>query len=117
MEFTFSFIELFIWSIYLVSPLLLFLAVIIVLLGLVVSKIEQWNKFDALYWALITATTVGYGDIRPIKKASRVLSILIAIIGMMLSGIIIAVTLNSTGVAFEKHVDPIQIERIKDKLK
>jgi voltage-gated potassium channel len=113
MEFTIAFIRLFVWSIYLVLPLLFFFGSVIVVLGLSVSQIEKWNRFDALYWSFITATTVGYGDIRPLKKLSKVLSVLIAIVGMMLTGLIIAITIRTATIAFEKHADVQTIEIMK----
>jgi voltage-gated potassium channel len=116
MEFTIAFIQLFTWSIYLVLPLLAFLGLLIVVLGLCVCQIEKWNRFDALYWSFITATTVGYGDIRPLKKLSKVLSVLIAIVGMMLTGLIIAITIRTASIAFEKHADVQTIETMKQKL-
>lgn len=113
MEFTLDFIQLFFWVIHLISPLLLFLCLIIVMLGQLVGRIERWRHFDALYWSFITATTVGYGDFYPLKKISRILSVLIAFVGVMFTGIIIAVTLNAATIAFEKHVDKRVIEKIK----
>jgi len=95
---------------YLIWPLIGLLAFIIILLGQVVCKAEKWGRFDALYWSLITATTVGYGDIRPIKKTSKILSILIACTGLMLAGIIVSITLTSTNMAFEKNIKPQHIE-------
>ncbi|MBL1321801.1 MAG: two pore domain potassium channel family protein [Methylophaga sp.] len=117
MEFTLTFIELFFWSIYLIAPLLVFLSFVVVVLGQIVCHLEKWNKFDGFYWTFITATTVGYGDIRPLKKVSKVLSVFIALIGIMLTGIMIAVTLNTTSVAFEKHVDKSVIEQVKERFK
>jgi voltage-gated potassium channel len=72
-------------------PPLLTLMVIITLLGQLVGKREGWSRFDSFYWAFITATTVGYGDIRPQSRGSRLISILIAILGLMFTGIVIAV--------------------------
>ena len=114
MEFTFDFIQIFFWVIYLVSPLLLFLSLVIVMLGQLVGRNEKWSCFDALYWSFITATTVGYGDFRPLQKSSRILSVFIAFVGVMFTGIIIAVTLNAASIAFEKHVDERVIEKMKD---
>ena len=115
MEFTFTFIRLFFWSIYLIAPLLVFLSFVIIVLGQIVCHIEKWNKFDGLYWSFITATTVGYGDIRPLKKVSKALSVLIAFVGLMLTGIMIAVSLNTANTAFERHVDESAIEEVKER--
>ena len=115
MEFTIAFVKLFFWSIYLVAPLLVFLSFFIILLGQIVCSIEKWGKFDGLYWSFITATTVGYGDIRPLKKVSKALSVTIALVGIMLTGIIIAVTINTASIALEKHGDDRVIEQMKEK--
>lgn len=40
------------------------------------------NAFDALWWAIATLTTVGYGDVYPVTIAGKVLSIIIAILGI-----------------------------------
>jgi ion channel len=72
------------------APLLLSLAFGIALLGYAVGRNEGWSAFEGLYWSFITATTVGYGDLRPSKVTSRVLAILIAFLGLTLTGIVIA---------------------------
>lgn len=117
MEFTITFVQLFFWSIYLVAPLLALLGILIILLGQIVCSIEKWRRFDALYWSFITATTLGYGDIRPLKKLSKMLSIAIALVGLMFTGIIIAVTLNTATIALEKHGDKKVIEEMKETFK
>lgn len=104
MEFTIAFFEKFFWGIFLTMPPLLFLGLIIILLGLLAGQKEGWNKFDSIYWALITALTVGYGDIRPTKQSSKVLALIIAVIGIMLFGIIIAITVNTFTLAFNEFV-------------
>lgn len=115
MELLTDFIGLTYWSLAIVAPLLLFLCFIIVCLGQIVCHIEKWEKFDGLYWSFITATTVGYGDIRPVKKVSKVLSLIIALSGLIFTGIIIAVALNSTSVVIEKHGNTEIIELMKKK--
>lgn len=115
MQFTITFIQLFFWAIYLVAPLLAFLSLLIIILGQIVCSIEKWGRFDGLYWSFITATTVGYGDIRPLKKISKFLAVFIAMVGLMFTGIVIAVTLNTAGIALDKHVDKQFIEEMKEK--
>ena len=104
MEFTLTFIQLFFRALNLSSPLLLFLCFIVISIGLTVGTIEKWSKFDALYWTFITATTVGYGDFRPLKKRSKILAILLALIGLMFTGIIVALTVHTATLSFEKHI-------------
>ena len=81
-------------------------------MGLIVGQIESWRRFDSIYWAFITALTVGYGDIRPLKKITRVLAIFIACVGIMFAGILVAITVETAHKAFKIHVDPKIIEQI-----
>lgn len=50
--------------------------------------------FDALYWATVTLTTVGYGDLCPVTSIGRVVSMLSSIFGVAIialpSGVITA---------------------------
>ena len=38
--------------------------------------------FDAVYWATVSLTTVGYGDIYPVSAAGRVISMLSSVFGI-----------------------------------
>ena len=116
MQFTLIFVKLFFVGLALTAPILLFLSVIIVLLGQVVGRRESWSSFDALYSTFVTATTVGYGDFRPLDGASRVLSILIAISGIVFTGIIVAVAISATTEAIKLQVDPEEFKRIAEEI-
>jgi voltage-gated potassium channel len=98
---TFIFLKLFAVGLWLMLPPLLTLIAIITLLGQLVGKREGWSRFDSFYWAFITATTVGYGDIRPASKGSRLLAILIALLGLMFTGIVIAVAVQAATIALK----------------
>ena len=89
-------------GLWLTFPLLLSLAAAITLLGQTVGRKEGWSRFDSFYWSFITATTVGYGDIRPVKRRSRILAILIAFLGLVLTGIVIAVAVRAASLALGK---------------
>jgi len=116
MEVTFTFIRFFFFFIYLCLPLLGFLLVLIVALGQVVIHFEKWDRFDGLYWSFITATTVGYGDIRPQKKISKAIAVVIALAGLILTGMIVAISIHAGTQALEKHVDMQEIEELKKKI-
>ena len=106
MAFTLTFFQIFSWGIYLIAPLLMMFFLAIMILALIAGRIESWNKFDALYWGFITALTVGYGDIRPVKKTTKSLSVVIAAFGIMFSGMLVAITIEASTRAFKIHMDP-----------
>ena len=100
---TFTFLKQFFVGLWLTLPLLLSLALAITVLGLAVGRQEGWPRLDSIYWSFITATTVGYGDIRPLRTKSRVVAIIVAFLGLTLSGIIIAVAVQAATLALGMH--------------
>lgn len=100
---TITFLKEFGLALWLCSPLLLSLAVAVTVLGQVAGKAEGWSRFNSFYWSFITATTVGYGDIRPAKTASRVISIVIAFCGLIMTGILIAAAVHAATLALAAH--------------
>ena len=100
---TTTFLKEFAYGAWLTSPLLVSLALVITGLGQFVGKIEGWSPFDSFYWSFITATTVGYGDVRPVKTLPRILSILIALVGLTFTGILIAVAIHAATLALAAH--------------
>lgn len=103
MEFAFAFLALFIKAIVLVAPFLAGFLLVIVGLGQWVGRREGWSRFDAFYWSMITALTVGYGDLRPSHKSTKFMAILVAIVGIMFSGVFVAVTVAAATEAFRTY--------------
>ena len=100
---TITFIKEFLFGLWLTVPLWLSLMAFIIVLGQIVGKKEGWLPFESFYWAFITATTVGYGDIRPTRRSSRILSIVIGFAGLLFSGILVAIAVHSASIALAAH--------------
>ena len=100
---TTAFLKEFVFDLWVTSPLWLTLATAVTVLGQLVRKREGWSRFDSFYWSFITATTVGYGDIRPTKTVPKIFAITIALVGLMLTGILVAVAIHSATVALAAH--------------
>ena len=105
MEFTLLFISVFFVELLYAAPILVFLMVLICFVGLIIGKKEGWSKFDSFYHAFINATTVGYGDFRPTKKPAKMLAITNALVGLVFTGIVVAIGIHAADYAF-KRVEP-----------
>ena len=106
---TITFLKEFGVGLWLSLPLLLSLGAAIALLGQVAGKTERWSKFDSLYWSFVTATTVGYGDIRPANRASKVIAVIIALIGLTMTGILIAAAVHAATFALAAHDAAVKV--------
>jgi voltage-gated potassium channel len=79
------------------------LVMFIALLGLVFSLIEKIRIFEGIYHAFITALTIGYGDITAHTRLGMIISVLTGIIGMVTSGIIVALAFQAVKIAYESN--------------
>jgi len=102
MEFTFNFIRVFFIEIVYAGPILIFLILCISLMGYIIGRNEGWSISDAIYHAFINATTVGYGDFHPTKKPSKMLAVATALVGIVFTGIVVAIGLHASDQAFNK---------------
>ena len=65
---------------------ILYISLIVIILGTVMYVIEgQANGFEnipkSIYWAVVTLTTVGYGDVVPITTIGKTISVFIMLLG------------------------------------
>lgn len=49
--------------------------VVVGAVALVIGHFEKWNFMDSVYYAVITATTIGYGDKSPSTQGMRILAV------------------------------------------
>jgi len=110
-EFTLHFLHAFFIDLVYAAPLLAFFIMLIVFIGLLIGKIEGWSKWDSLYHAFINATTVGYGDIRPARKSSRMLAVVLAFVGIVFAGIVVAIALHAADSAYGELYKMIELQK------
>jgi voltage-gated potassium channel len=56
-----------------------------------IAYFEKMPFADALYFTFVTGLTIGYGDIAPVTRAGQVVSILTGFLGILITGLIVAV--------------------------
>lgn len=65
--------------------------------------------FDALYWATISITTIGYGDISPVTTVGRFVTMISALVG-------VAVIALPSGIITAAYMDEIKKKKGKFEL-
>ncbi|CAH1856237.1 ion transporter [Convivina intestini] len=89
-------------------------AVVFILLGAgVYALAENTSYASALWWAIATTTTVGYGDISPHTYTGKIVAVLLMIVGIGLIGSITSViTSYFLGEQHDRETDKID-QRLK----
>jgi voltage-gated potassium channel len=86
-----------------VLPLFAGLGLIITGLSIWIGRREGWSIADSLYFGFITALTVGYGDLRPTLRSSKFIAVVIALFGLITSGILVAIAVEAVAVTFQDY--------------
>jgi voltage-gated potassium channel len=60
------------------------------------------NYPDALWWAIVTVTTVGYGDRYPVTEGGRIVAVILMLVGIGLIGVL---TATVASVFIKEHTD------------
>ena len=68
---------------------------------------------DGFYWALVTVTTVGYGDITPITPSGKLIASFLILLGL---GLIATITAIVSAKFIQNYVDHHTNDDVLDKL-
>ena len=109
MLFVMDFVKVFAVGIYLTLPLLIPILLFIVTMGLLIGRREGWSVSDSVCFSVITATTVGYGDMHPKTGPSKYLAVMIAFSGLLRTGVNVATGLYALHIA---HGTKLTFEQI-----
>ena len=90
--------------------LLLSLPLIITVIGTAgFMAIEHLSFIDALYFTIVTISTVGYGDIHPVSTAGKLLSIVLIVIGI---GTFLSIITHFTKPLFQRSLNRLRRHRL-----
>lgn len=94
---------------------ILYVNIFIVLVGSsILSVVEEKTFSDSLWWALVTVTTVGYGDIVPVSIFGKWISVLLMLVGI---GTIGMLTSTLTNFFVKDNPDEqIKLDKLQDEL-
>ncbi len=91
-----TFFGIFLKIIYVVRKIIVTLLLFILLMGVLLSFVEGLSLSDGIYFAFVSALTVGYGDIVPHTLLGRIIAVFILpITGMLITGIMVAAAINA----------------------
>jgi hypothetical protein len=63
--------------------------------GLLIGYVEGWRVSDTVYFTFISGFTIGYGDLSPRNSVSRFLAVVIGLAGIVLTGLVAAVSVQA----------------------
>ena len=79
----------------------LFFIVLIFISGFLISRLDSVPLENAVYFAFITAFTVGFGDMAPKSRGARIVTVILAFFGLMLIGVAVAIAAQAIDIALE----------------
>ena len=106
-----------------ISVFMLFVFIAAVIMGTMMYSIEGEvnpafnNVLSGIYWAVVTITTVGFGDIVPITPAGRFIAVLVMLLGYSIiavpMGIVAGETINEHHKRKKKRHTQIVVEEME----
>lgn len=77
------------------------LALLLFLGALFYTRVEGWGWIDALYFCVMTVSTIGYGDMVPTTPESKLFTIMYALLGI---GVFVAVVTKIVSIYVDEKV-------------
>ena len=64
-------------------------------LGAIVGLLEGWGIAQGAYFSFITGLTIGYGDLAPSMALTKLLAVMIGLLGILLTGLVAALAVTA----------------------
>ena len=79
------------------------ITILISLGGFLLAELEDLPIGTGLYFAWVTGTTVGYGDLVPTSGAARLMATIVALLGIVFTGLIVALALEAVKLSIRNN--------------
>ena len=81
------------------------LALIVIAIGTVFyTRVEGWRALDAVYFTVVTLTTIGFGDLVPTSDAGKVFTIVYSLVGVgIIAAFVTTLALSARDRAARRH--------------
>ena len=73
------------------------------MLTVVFAWVEDQTLGNAIYFALVTGMTVGYGDITPVTPMGKAASVAIVVVGVITAGIYVGIATRAVAMSIRGH--------------
>ena len=83
---------------YELSGVIVLLLAVIGVAGALIARFDRIPLEDAIYFAFITAFTVGFGDVAPRSRGARVVTVILAFLGVLLVGVAVSVAVHALNI-------------------
>jgi voltage-gated potassium channel len=80
-----------------------------------VEKSQNLSAWDGVWWAVVTVTTVGYGDTAPETDAGRIIAIVVMFVGIGFIAILTAAAAERF-LRSSQHAERVELEAIERRL-
>ena len=83
--------------------------------GLLLALLDGKPLGEGVYLALITATTIGYGDLSPETWGARWVAVAVGLNGLLLTGVCVALTVKALELAFREELEDMEAKGEADR--
>ena len=92
----------FVDGLHIIWPVLSIILAFIAGVGVVVGLVEGWGVWRGLYFAFITALTIGYGDLVPTRPLTQLLAVLAGFAGLTMAALLAGLAVRAFQVSKER---------------
>lgn len=87
-------------------PVLSGLVALVAGVGILVGWLEGWGLWKGIYFAFVTALTIGYGDLAPSRHLTQALAVLLGFAGVTMTALLAGVAVRAFRVTADADPKP-----------